>query len=95
MDITMNRFKPGVTDTVYIHGGRFHADDAMFAAMASIAIQKYKKTPIVKKGAGMPMSFPLFFIYAISSASGLPPRMWKCRWNTVCPASAPQLLTTR
>lgn len=49
MDITMNRFKPGVTDTVYIHGGRFHADDAMFAAMASIAIQKYKKTPIVRR----------------------------------------------
>lgn len=49
MDITMNRFKPGVTDTVYIHGGRFHADDAMFAAMASIAIQKYKKIPAIHR----------------------------------------------
>ena len=49
MDVTMNRFKPGVTDTIYIHGGRFHADDTMFAAMASIAVQKYKKTPVVKR----------------------------------------------
>ena len=32
---------------------------------------------------------------AIWRDNSLPPRMWKCRWNTVWPASAPQLLTTR
>ena len=24
-----------------------------------------------------------------------PPRTWKCRWNTLCPALSPQLETTR
>ena len=33
--------------------------------------------------------------HAISRVRGLPPRMWKCRWGTVWPASGPQLLTTR
>ena len=49
MSASMNHFKQGVTDTIYIHSGRFHADDVLFAAMASIAIQKHKKTPIIKR----------------------------------------------
>lgn len=49
MGITLNKFKAGVTDTIYIHAGRFHADDALFAAMASIAISKNRKTPTIRR----------------------------------------------
>ena len=42
---TTNHFKIGTTDTVYIHSGRFHADDMMFAAMAEIVIKRSGKTP--------------------------------------------------
>lgn len=41
-EITNNRFNPKTTKTLIIHGGRFHADDMLFAAMAQVAAEKYR-----------------------------------------------------
>ena len=58
---------------------------------------KFPKTCIVRGGRGSNILY-LYLprdAYAISRFRGLPPRMWKCRWGTVWPASGPQLDTTR
>lgn len=40
--IIHNRFDPRKTKTVIVHDGRFHADDMLFLAMATIAAEKYR-----------------------------------------------------
>lgn len=47
LNATLNRFRYGVTDTAYIHSGRFHADDMMFAALAEIVIKRSGKKPTI------------------------------------------------
>lgn len=47
--VTMNRFTPGVTDTICVHAGRFHADDAMFVAIATVACSKSRIKATVRR----------------------------------------------
>lgn len=55
--ITRNKFDPQNTKTVIVHDGRFHADDMMFAAMATIAAGKYRNKIEIQRTGVIPSEY--------------------------------------
>ena len=55
--IIRNRFDAKKTKIVFIHDGRFHADDMMFAALAKVAAEKNKNNVEIKRVGEIPKEY--------------------------------------
>ena len=55
--IAYNKFDPRTTKIVYIHDGKFHADDMMFAALATVAADRARNKIEVIRVSSVPTEY--------------------------------------
>ena len=63
--IAYNKFDPRTTKIVYIHDGKFHADDMMFAALATVAADRARNKIEVIRVSSVPPNIDLMLSLAI------------------------------